>query len=279
MVERIKSVDGTGRTILQRIVETKRREVVASKQSRPLAQLRAEIEELGPPRDFHEAVTSAPEGGIALIAEIKKSSPSAGLIRAEFHPVEIAEAYAAGGATALSVLTDETYFQGSLKFIREVKEVVSLPVLRKDFLVDEYQLYESRAAGADAILLIMEVLGQEAIVAFTTLARHLSLGLLVEVHSEENLEAVLRLLGTPEEGAYLLGINNRDLGRQETELGTMVRLAKLLPSGTAFVAESGITSRKDVLQAASVGAHAVLVGESLLRSDDLAAAVRELLGD
>ncbi len=266
-------------TILQRIVETKRQEVADLKRSRPLSELRTEIEVLNPPRDFHGAVTSATDGAIALIAEIKKSSPSAGLIRPRFHPAEIATAYEAGGASALSVLTDETYFQGRLRFIEDVKGAVSLPVLRKDFLIDEYQIYESRAAGADAILLIMEVLGAEAVARFAALARQLSLAVLVEVHSQENLEQVLHRLGTPKEGHYVLGINNRDLDKQQTDLSTMTRLARILPSGVSFVAESGITSRKDVVLAARAGAQAVLVGESLLRSDDLTSAVRELLGD
>ena len=265
-------------TILERIVETKRKEVDAAKRRRPVARLRAQIERSPQPRDFHAAVSAPSPHGVQLIAEIKKTSPSAGLIVPDFDPVRIARTYAEHGAAALSVLTDETYFQGRLEFIAEVKEAVRLPVLRKDFMVDEYQIYEARAAGADAVLLIAEAMDVGRLGELTQLARRLGMAALVEVHTEDNLTAVLERMGPPSARGYLLGINNRDLAAQRTDLTTMKRLAGALPSGTPFVAESGIATRDDVLEAQRAGACAVLVGEALLRADDIGSKIAALLG-
>lgn len=259
-------------TILDRIIETKRAEVAAAKLQRPIEGLRDDLEHVSPPRDWLSAVTASGRQ-IHLIAEIKKSSPSAGLIVADFDVVRIARTYAEHGAAALSVVTDESYFQGRLEFIAEVKQAVPLPVLRKDFLIDVYQVYEARAADADAILLIAEVLDATSLAELADVARSLGLGVLVETHTERNLSAVLDTLGPPGPGGYVLGINNRDLTAQRTDLSIMTTLAKQLPAGTRFVAESGIATPADVLAAQHAGACAVLVGESLLRANDIGAQI------
>lgn len=261
-------------TILDSIVETKRGEIEANKQARPAAEVDAAVARAAPPRDFYAAVTAGNE--TRLIAEIKRSSPSAGLIRADFEPASIARIYAASGAAALSVLTDQTYFGGSLSFIEAVKQAASLPVLRKDFIIDEYQIAESRAAGADAILLIAEVLSVEQIDRFARHAAGLGMSSLVEVHDAGQLDAVRGLLSA--ERRILLGVNNRDLRRQRVDVETTFRLAKRLPPGIPFVSESGIRTRADVLRLAEAGARILLIGEALLRSPDVGSKVRELLG-
>lgn len=264
-------------TILDRIVQTKRKEVELAKRQRSKAELRAAIDRVDRPRDFFAAVTAQSPDGINLIAEIKRRSPSAGLIVEDFDPGRIARTYDECGAAALSVLTDETYFGGNLTHLVDVKRSVPLPVLRKDFIVDEYQVYESRAAGADAILLIVEAIGVSRVVELLCVARRLGMSVLVEVHSGANLEALLDTAGPPGDG-YLLGINNRDLAAQRTDLSTTTRLAALLPPATAFLAESGIATRNDVLAIRKAGACAILVGESLLRADDISAKIDDLLG-
>ncbi len=266
---------------MDRIVETKRQEVAAAKKHRSIEEVQALAAKAAPPRDFLSAVKPPPKAGVALIAEIKKASPSAGLILPDFDPVNIARIYARHGAVALSVLTDETYFQGRLAYIARVKEAVSLPVLRKDFIVDEYQIYESRAAGADAVLLITEVLGADRTVELLRVAASLELAALVEVHADANLSALLEAIEKNGSGGavnWILGINNRDLKVQRTNLETTERLAAMLPEGMPFVSESGIATREDVLRVARAGACAVLVGESLLRAGDIGAAVDSLLG-
>lgn len=268
-------------TILDRIVETKRQEVAAAKKQRSIEEVQALAVKAAPPRDFLAALKAPPKADVALIAEIKKASPSAGLILPDFDPVHIARIYAKHGAAALSVLTDETYFQGRLADIAQVKEAVAIPVLRKDFIVDEYQIYESRAAGADAILLITEVLGADQTVELLSVAASIELASLVEVHADANLSALFEAIekNGPDGGAnWILGINNRDLKVQRTNLETTERLAPMLPEGMPFVSESGIVTREDVLRVARAGARAVLVGESLLRAGDIGAAVDSLLG-
>ncbi len=265
-------------TILDRILETKRKEVAEAKRRRPLADLRAEIERIAPPRDFYAAVTTKSPSGMRLIAEIKKASPSAGVIVSDFDPVAIARTYAAHGASALSVLTDQTYFQGRLEYIDEVKRAVPLPVLRKDFIIDEYQLYESRAAGADAVLLIVAALSGAQIAELLPIVHSLRMSVLVEVHADDELKTVLDIVGPPGPDTYLLGINNRDLHAQKTDLATTTRLAAMLPEGTPFVSESGIATREDVLRVQQAGACAILVGESLLKAGDIGGHVDLLLG-
>lgn len=266
-------------TILDRILETKRKEIAEAKQHRPIALLQAAIEKAAPPRDFYSAVTARSPSGVRLIAEIKKASPSAGLIVADFDPVGIARTYAAHGAAALSILTDETYFQGRLEFIEQVKKAVALPVLRKDFIIDEYQVYESRAAGADAVLLIAAAFSDfTALRRLVETAQRLPMTVLVEVHNDMELRAVLETLGPPGPEDYLLGINNRDLHTQRTDLATTTCLAAMLPAGTPFVSESGIATRSDVLLVERAGACAILVGESLLKAENIGRQIDSLLG-
>ena len=262
-------------TILETIVETKRGEVAEAKRVRPVAELRDAVARVDPPRDFYAAIVGG-DSGIRLIAEIKKSSPSAGLIREDFDPVAIARIYESAGASALSVLTDRTYFSGDLSFVEVVRRAVGLPVLRKDFIVDEYQVVESRAAGADAILLIVGVLSVGQIEAWSATAAGFGMTTLIEVHNAEQCRTILGLIG--EDRRCLLGINNRDLRIQKTDIGNTARVAEGLPSGTPFVAESGIKTREDVLRLQQDGARALLIGETFMRAPDIAAEVHRLLG-
>lgn len=265
-----------GGTILQTIIETKREEVARERQRCGDARMKELAEAADRPRDFFAAIAGGGAGGVRLIAEIKKSSPSAGLIRPDFDPVAIARSYEAAGAAALSVLTDRTYFGGELAFIEAVKKATALPVLRKDFLIEAYQVYESRAAGADAILLIAEVLTTGQMAEFLAIAERLGMTSLIEVHDEAQLDGALPLLKTA--GRAILGINNRDLRVQRTDLATTARLAKGVPAGTVLVSESGIGSRADVEAVRQAGATGILVGESLLREADIGRKVRELMG-
>lgn len=283
-------------TILDTIVEQKRREVARLPQRAvSVAQLRAALEARGGRRDFLGALlsragvspasdssTSPPEGTrpacptVALIAEVKKASPSAGLIRPDFDPVRIACQYEAAGASCLSVLTDEKFFQGSLQDLKQIRPAVKLPLLRKDFIIDERQLLEAVQWGADAILLIVAILSDAQLRDLQALATGAGLAALVEVHDEPELDRALAA------GAQLIGVNNRDLKTFKVDLATTERLAARLRSALGstplLVAESGIHTRADVQRLAACGARAILVGESLLRHADLGAKVRELLG-
>lgn len=266
-------------TILDKIILTKRDEVMKARSATSIEQLKAAIPGLPRPRNFFTAVTKTPKRPVNLIAEVKKASPSAGVIRADFDPVAIAKAYAAAGADALSVLTDEQYFQGHLSYIKAIREAVDLPVLRKDFIIDEYQIYEARVAGADAILLIAECLETSQLIDYQILATELNLTCLIEVHDMENLIRVRdRVIGFPHRGYSLIGINNRDLRTFTTSLGTTLRLAELVENRDVLVSESGINTRQDVDRLAAAGVRAILVGESLMRSPDIGAKVQELLG-
>ncbi len=210
---------------------------------------------------------------------MKKASPSAGVIRADFDPVRIARAYAEAGADALSVLTDEKYFQGKLEYIHAVRDAVKLPVLRKDFIIDSYQVYESRAAGADAVLLIAECLETSQLIDLQILATELNLTTLIEVHDIDNLMRMRdHVIGFPHRSYSLLGINNRDLRTFKTDLGTTLRMADLVEDRSVLVSESGIHTRDDVTKLAAAGVGAVLVGESLMRSPDIAGKIAELFG-
>lgn len=260
-------------TILERIVATKRTEIEAARRLRSRTDLRVAIRDMPAPRDLYGALTM-PGTGIRLIAEIKKASPSAGLIRRDFDPVVIARTYEEAGAAALSVLTDTEYFQGRLSFLADVGRAVRLPVLRKDFIIDAYQVYESRAAGADAVLLIAEILQPSQIVEFGSLAAELGMASLVEVHDETRLHAVAELLDPSRR--MLLAINNRDLRKQTTDLKTTERLAASVGTTIPFVAESGIKTRVDVERMAAAGANALLIGEIFMRAEDIATKVREL---
>lgn len=278
-------------TILDRIIQTKREEVARATVDRPMEAVVMAAREAEPPRDFVAAVTAPSTRGPRLIAEIKRMSPSAGLIRADFDPVEIARVYERHGASAISVLTDETYFGGRLEFIDIVKRAVALPVLRKEFIIDEYQVFESRAAGADAVLLVVEAIGVERVADLALVVGELGMGCLIEVHSEENLPALLDRMGAPVLSSgrprelkfaarlpYVLGINNRDLSVQQTDVSTTARLALHLPAGSAFISESGLGTRVDVQKVYEAGACAVLIGEAILRERDMGAKIDELLG-
>ena len=260
--------------ILQKIVAHKREEVAAAKARFPLERLRqrlALVEDT--PRGFARALrTMAESGGTAVIAEVKKGSPSKGVIRPDFDPLAIAEIYQAHGATCLSVLTDERFFLGHLNYLGLIREAVGLPLLRKDFICDPYQIVEARAFGADAILLIAAMLDDAELADFAGQARELGLDVLLEVHDETELE---RALATDCE---LIGINNRSLRSFVTDLATTERLAPRLPAGRLLVAESGIHSRADVERLQRAGAAAFLVGESLMREADIGAKLEELLG-
>ncbi len=264
-------------TILDAITEAKRKEVAERQARVSLEDIADRARAAAPPRDFFAAIRSTPSRGIHLIAEIKKASPSAGVIRADFDPVAIAETYHRAGATALSVLTDATWFQGDLAFIDAVRQAVPLPVLRKDFTVDAYQVFEARAAGADAVLLIAEVLATDDIVALVRLADSLGMTALIEAHRPNLLLTVYAAVRAADPRRYLLGINNRDLSRQVIDLSTTARVASLLSDTSRLVAESGIKTRADVLQVQEVGAVAMLVGETLMAAEDVAAKVLELL--
>ena len=264
--------------ILDTIVEQKQREV-AQLPARLIAagDLRDALLERGESRDFLAALRSPRAGAVALIAEVKKASPSAGVICKDFDPVRIAQAYEAAGASCLSVLTDEKFFQGSLDYLRQIRAAVKLPLLRKDFIIDERQILEAVEWGADAILLIVAILDDARLQRFHTLATEAGLAALVEVHDEAELDRALAA------GAGLIGVNNRDLKTFKVDLATTERLAAKLyaPPATRhpplLVAESGIHTRADVVRLEKCGAGAILVGESLMRGSDIITKVRELL--
>lgn len=258
--------------ILDTIVRQKRREV-AQLPSRTLAagDLRDALLERGERRDFYAALRSAE--GVGLIAEVKKASPSAGVICPDFDPVRIAREYEAAGADCLSVLTDEQFFQGSLDYLRQIRAAVKLPLLRKDFIIDERQILEAIEWGADAILLIVAILTDEQLARFHALAVEAGLSVLVEVHDEGEWERALKL------SPRLLGVNNRNLKTFKVDLGTTERLAaKGIPEGAILVGESGIHTQADVRRLQGCGAGAILVGESLVKQGNIGAKVRELLG-
>ena len=257
-------------SILDTIVATKREEVSRAKAAVPEEPLRAQIASAPPVRDFFAAV--AAPGPVHLIAEVKKASPSKGVIRKDFDPVAIAGIYQEHGASCLSVLTDEPYFQGSLDYLRRIRQTVDLPLLRKDFIIDPYQVLEARAAGADAVLLIAECLDDAALHRLHAAIVEQGMTPLVELYEPENLPRVLEC------GAKLIGINNRDLRTFQVDLEHTLRLRQQIPGDRAVVGESGIRTRQDALRLESAGVNAMLVGESLMARADIGNAVDELLG-
>jgi indole-3-glycerol phosphate synthase len=257
-------------TILDKIVAVKWQEVAAARARRPLSELQSAVRDAPPVRDFLGAL--AANGPVKLIAEIKKASPSKGVIRADFRPLEIAEIYAQNGASCLSVLTDETFFQGHLQILADVRQQVAIPVLRKDFILDPYQVYEARCAGADAVLLIAECLDDVQLRQLYETISSLDMTALIEFHDPCHLDRLLDL------GAPLIGINNRDLKTFVTDLGLTLRLRPQIPAERVVVGESGIRTADDVGKLRDAGVQAMLVGETLMAAPDIGQAVRSLLG-
>ena len=264
--------------ILDKIIADKRVEVQSRQTQRSLDELKEQIRSVPKCRNFYKAVTRPNSRGINVIAEVKKASPSAGVIREDFDPVAIAQTYKKCGAEAISVLTDEKYFQGRLEYINQIRQVVDLPVLRKDFIIDLWQVYESRAAGADAILLIAEALKPGELMDLMIAAAELTLTVLLEVHRADTLLAVRSLIGFPKKGYSVLGINNRNLATMEVDLNTTSRLAELIDNKNELVAESGIKTRADVEKLKSIGVRAVLIGQVLCENPDIEEKFAELFG-
>ncbi len=259
---------------LDKIVATKKAEVEELAASFWLADCERRIAELEPCRGFENALTAnRRKRDMGLIAEVKKASPSKGLIRPDFHPVQLASAYQAAGADCISVLTDRDYFQGANAYLTQVREAVSLPLLRKDFTIDYRQIYEARLIGADAILLIAAILSDDKIKEFHDLAKALGLDVLVEVHNEEELDSVLSM-----GKATLVGINNRDLKSFVTDLKTTERLIGSIPDNVLVISESGIAGNGDMDYLQSIGAQGVLIGEHFMRQPDVSEAVESLMG-
>ena len=257
--------------ILDQIVADKRLELEARKRAIPLFELEKEIEKQPAPLDFAAAIRGK---GVKLIAEVKRASPSKGVIRSNFDPVAIARTYAENGASAISVLTETRYFQGSLSYLPEIKAALGdkkIPLLRKDFLTDPYQIHESRAHGADALLLIVAILSADKLKELLELSHKLGMSCLVEVHNEAEVKTALA------SGARIIGINNRDLNTFETDLTTTERLRPLIPKDKIVVSESGIKDRRDIEKLGKLGVDAVLIGETLIAARDIAAKMKELL--
>jgi len=261
-----------GNMILDEIVANKKLEIAESKRLVPLARLKALAEKQPPPLDFAGALRG---DSVRLIAEVKKASPSKGVIRADFNPIKIAKIYAECGAAAISVLTDNKYFQGYLKYVKNIKKALAqcrIPLLRKDFIIDPYQVYESRAYGADALLLISEILDNEQLKNLLFLSTQLGMACLVEIHNTVN---VIRVGYTD---ARIIGINNRDLNTMTVDIHTTETLRQFIPRDRIVVSESGIRTRDDVMRLEAMGVNAVLIGEALMASGDIPGKIKELLG-
>ena len=256
--------------ILNDIIAYKKEELAGTKRRSSLAEVKARAADAGPVRGFGKALSRS--GAIRLIAEVKKASPSKGVIREDFDPVRIAQTYEKSGASCISVLTEEKFFQGRLEYLAAVRKAAGLPLLRKDFIIDEYQVYEARAAGADAVLLIAACLEKDQMAEYLGIAGQLGLDALVESHTYRELDKALLA------GATLVGINNRDLSTFTVSLDTTLDLLKDIPDDRIVVSESGIKTRDDVVKLEKAGVDAVLVGEGLMREKDIGKKVKELLG-
>ena len=256
-------------TILDKIVEAKKQDLIQIKKETPLEQLKQRVNQRRVQRGFKSHLMG---DGVQLIGEIKKVSPVVGVLREAFDPADLALIYERGGASALSVLTDEKFFGGKLDYLPNLKGIVKLPLLRKDFIVDPYQLYESAAYESDAILLIASLLSQGALSEFLEITSHLGMEALVEVHTEDELAKAL------ESGAEAIGINNRDLKTFKVDLATTERLIREIPKDKVVVSESGIQSRQDVERLAAIGVHAVLIGQAFMESPDIEGKIRTLMG-
>jgi indole-3-glycerol phosphate synthase len=257
-------------TLLDTIVASKRKELAAARARVSEYELERRLTEAPPVRDFRAALERRP--GMQVIAEVKKASPSAGILRADFDPVQIARIYEDHGAACLSVLTDEPFFQGRLAYLAAIRTAVTIPLLRKDFILDRYQLLEARLAGADAVLLIAEILQGPALAQLLRQTWDLGMEALVELYDAANLPRVR------DSGARLIGVNNRDLRTFVTRLEHTLELAAHVPAGCCLVSESGIRTRQDVLRLEAAGVRAILVGETLMRAPDIGAKLKELLG-
>lgn len=255
--------------ILSKIIKEKREAVEAARIKVPEQALVEAARKIYVKSSFKRNI-SRPHH-INLIAEIKKASPSRGIIRGDFHPLKIALTYQAGGASSLSVLTDERFFDGNLKTLKELKGRITLPLLRKDFIIDEYQLYESVVAGADAILLIADILTGEELANFYRISKELGMDVIVEVHNEEDIEKALK------SGTSIIGINNRDLNTFKVDISTTQRLIRHIPENKVRVSESGIKTYEDVMFLKSLGINAVLIGEAFMEADNIAAKMREVM--
>jgi len=257
--------------ILKEIVQKKKERIILAKQTFPEEDLKAKLQNLPPARPFIEAINKPRT--ISLIAEIKRQSPSLGIIRDNFSPQEIARAYQDAGVQAVSVLTEEDYFAGNISYINEVKNLADFPILRKDFILEPYQVYESRLFGADAILLIADLLTQEKLTELIGIASGLGIDYLVEVHTEKELKKILKLKEVP-----LIGINNRDLHTLEVDFKTTEKLFTLIPRDKIVVVESGIRNHQDVLFLKILGVSAVLIGETFMEASDIKKKVEEVMG-
>lgn len=257
--------------ILDKIIENKRSEVERAKISKPVDLLKSELQDLEKTRGFYQSIR--PDGTTKVIAEIKCASPSKGVLRPDFNPVEISKSYARGGASAISVLTDSRFFKGSLNHLRDIRYSVEIPLLRKDFIIDHYQVYESRFYGADAILLIVAALDSTILKELLELAHSLDMDAIVEIHNEAELHKAIQV------GSDIIGINNRNLKTFDVSLETSLRLCRLIPGDKIIISESGISSVDDIKRLRSAGINVLLIGETFMRSPEPGEELRKLLSE